>query len=931
MPVLSVKRYVIFSLITICCNLVQAQCPATIPTEIDTIIVTESRCQTTGTALVKVKDGAAPYTYSIISGPVLTPPQSGNLLQSLSSGDYVVKVTDNCNQSVTQNFTIPGSYTLPLFSGSTLPPSCYGVNDGSITLNVTGGRPPFSYSLVSPPEFARAAQISSTFKDLSAGNYTCMVTDSCGNFQTREIRIYDTASSFTITLIKDYFIKPACDSFGAVYSITPKQTGLKIPYVINLILPGGNTISHTVDSSHLQYGILKDTFYFKYHHIKGALDIFQIYGYDKCGRGATNVFGFMKFLDLAVSTRTAAGCTFQYVLDSAADAYNKSQNFCPTTTYTLISPNGVVLATQINNSSFSGYPDGNNYKVIREDCCSKDSITFNWKQTAPIKLISNYFVYGADKTGTAILNIFSSTQTKGMVIIASGPPSINLPDGTSINCTYPDTIPNVQFNIAPYGAAIKYFTMGTYKIYAIDTCGQKDSLTFMVGQYAVRYTSITAQAAGGCVGKNSIQFDVFGNGFGRINLKGYEDDANVYNYTGSLFVNNRFTISDLPSGSYYINYILWDGAMYRLKGMSGLLPDTINYTRFFPKYIQPKFAGPPAIAVCNDVRNVILLPDSSTGLAPFGYRFKISAGPIETSWQESPLFTDLTKGTYTFMMEDLCHNSFSSSVTIDTLALPAISTIGNTCEGGMATFTAPDNPYYSYSWQLPNGTTSNSNSITVDPVTPADTGMYKIDITSSVNGCVDHSSQSLRLSFCFIIPVKLINFSGVSNSDFVSLNWETTNEINSSYFIVEKSVDGITYSPVVTINAARLNFNSYQVKDMEPFLGNSFYRLKNVDIDGSYTYSKVISIHRNKEANIFINPNPVINTLKLEWYSNVAGNVMICITDVTGRVLITKQATATKGMNNRLLHIESLAAGTYILLLKENSEVRNVKFVKYKQ
>src|SRR4051812_3495426 len=77
-----------------------AQCPASVPLAITGISTSISSCQASGSAMVQASGGNAPYTYSIVSGPVTAPLQSSALFQSLVPGNYIVKVTDNCNTSV---------------------------------------------------------------------------------------------------------------------------------------------------------------------------------------------------------------------------------------------------------------------------------------------------------------------------------------------------------------------------------------------------------------------------------------------------------------------------------------------------------------------------------------------------------------------------------------------------------------------------------------------------------------------------------------------------------------------------------------------------------------------------------------------------------------------------------------------------------------
>ncbi|HSC38134.1 MAG TPA: SprB repeat-containing protein, partial [Chitinophagaceae bacterium] len=184
--------------IAACMNTATAQCPAATPLVFNTVTTSESRCAASGKATVSVSGGKTPYTYSIIAGPVLVPPQSSNVLKSLAPGAYTVKVTDNCNTSVTGNFTITGTYAVPSPVLTSQAPSCSGSSDGSITIDVTDGRAPFSYSLISPSPVIAGPQAGNVFTGLPAGTYTCQVADSCGNFQTRTVSLIVTPGTVAI-------------------------------------------------------------------------------------------------------------------------------------------------------------------------------------------------------------------------------------------------------------------------------------------------------------------------------------------------------------------------------------------------------------------------------------------------------------------------------------------------------------------------------------------------------------------------------------------------------------------------------------------------------------------------------------------------------------------------------------------------------------
>lgn len=108
------------------------------------------------------------------------------------------------------------------------------------------------------------------------------------------------------------------------------------------------------------------------------------------------------------------------------------------------------------------------------------------------------------------------------------------------------------------------------------------------------------------------------------------------------------------------------------------------------------------------------------------------------------------------------------------------------------------------------------------------------------------------------LPVELTKFQANIISQNVILSWTTASEKNNDYFTIEKSTDGINFEKVSVVdgNGNSSVENNYIAKDENPFFGISYYRLKQTDFDGSYSFSKVVSviIENKVETNVIIYP-----------------------------------------------------------------------------
>lgn len=110
------------------------------------------------------------------------------------------------------------------------------------------------------------------------------------------------------------------------------------------------------------------------------------------------------------------------------------------------------------------------------------------------------------------------------------------------------------------------------------------------------------------------------------------------------------------------------------------------------------------------------------------------------------------------------------------------------------------------------------------------------------------------------LPVELITFNGTIINGAVVLNWATASETNNDYFTIEKSKNAINFE-TVAFAAGAGNSNTllnYSTKDNEPFSGVTYYRLKQTDFDGKYTYSNLLKVDFVKQlaVNVSIYPNP---------------------------------------------------------------------------
>ncbi len=182
------------------------------------------------------------------------------------------------------------------------------------------------------------------------------------------------------------------------------------------------------------------------------------------------------------------------------------------------------------------------------------------------------------------------------------------------------------------------------------------------------------------------------------------------------------------------------------------------------------------------------------------------------------------------------------------------------------------------------------------------------------------------------LPIELLDFTARLEVDHVNLRWITSTEHNNDYFMVERAGEDLKWKDFLTVPGAGSSTTqlSYYEKDREPLLGVSYYRLKQVDFDGTYTYSDVVSVlntsARDEDA-VFMFPNPASS-----------GSIFLRIPDVTKvydtRVRIFNlQGKVVWGgsfaANTNLLEITygNLSSGIYLIEIQSNVIYESKKLV----
>ncbi|MEZ4686314.1 MAG: T9SS type A sorting domain-containing protein [Bacteroidia bacterium] len=180
------------------------------------------------------------------------------------------------------------------------------------------------------------------------------------------------------------------------------------------------------------------------------------------------------------------------------------------------------------------------------------------------------------------------------------------------------------------------------------------------------------------------------------------------------------------------------------------------------------------------------------------------------------------------------------------------------------------------------------------------------------------------------LPLSWVSFTAQkAENAAVDLRWLTSNESNSDYFVVEKSADLEQFHALSRVKAENLSgIQSYEFTDRTAMESVNYYRLKQVDLDGSYSYSSTIEVAFDNELaeQIQLYPNPAKDQIGLQL---PIGKYELNLFDPTGRNLQQSAFEVQFADHNHLLNIQDLSKGMYMISIRNQLGHVSVKhFVK---
>ncbi len=188
-----------------------------------------------------------------------------------------------------------------------------------------------------------------------------------------------------------------------------------------------------------------------------------------------------------------------------------------------------------------------------------------------------------------------------------------------------------------------------------------------------------------------------------------------------------------------------------------------------------------------------------------------------------------------------------------------------------------------------------------------------------LNGSISQDMGISNLEWCTTtpVPVTWLTFEGLLKDHGVLLTWSTASELNNDHYIVERSSNGLNFQQAGIIPGVGTSqqINTYTFFDPELTSNGTYYRLKQVDFNGDYSFSNIVYVGSNTSLVKFkVSPNPVDSKLSLELNESASsGMYSIKLTDVSGKVLWNQDVEKKLAILKLSIDMNDMPRGMYYL------------------
>ncbi|MFZ1528407.1 MAG: T9SS type A sorting domain-containing protein [Ferruginibacter sp.] len=910
-----------------------AQCPVTIT---GSVVTTGASCPSNGSASINTNiSGGSGQNYTLISGPAGVPlntPQASNLFSALLPGAYTVRVACAGTQ---QNFSFNIADNYPRITdvnASITNNSCTnGLSGGTVLVSsITGGRPPYQYSLIqsTDPNYAdnlSAYGPSTTLTGSSNATYQLRVKDACNQYFTKTLQFAsymppvhidpwlafnDQACGNNATSIYYSIFNSATSNYtdltpyiAAGISVTMWQapTGFDCDGSNLAVLPSG------CGSPVYQNTVTTDTM---------IIPIVPGYNYiikteTACGQWAMRCLDLSWYLEPRYEVNAqSSGCGGNAGGERMIIRQTSAEFIKYPAIVTVRNSSNVIVDTKTLNSVNDVYespllPLGT-YTVQLVDACGNtvnNTVYSPASNTDPVNLNPSYYTLYACAAGSATqagttqahleLEGYVPNITNSTITITSGPSNVgvagvNYPLGTS-NYIWTNMLPG------NYTASIASPTI---------TCGTR-MLNFTIDNSLLLQQSVSATSTSFCSGGGSVT--AVGNYNGPFEIS--YTLCNAVN-NGEISTNSTGEFSNLPAGSYYVKMVMSDYC-------SGVPFSTNSNTVSIiagsgPPDISKKVGVncETAAGVSTGTASIFL---ELAGAAPLLLEYKPISSSSYTVYSNNAPANVTIAGLLPNTIYDIrltsCGKTYSTQVAVGQLQNFSTLTSVSPCNGAAYTLQAPIFTGAVYSWKNPAGNiVSTTDNYHIASYNSSYNGVYNARISFGTCVSRDFNIGISSVNCGQLLPIKLASFTASKLNCSNIIKWTMENEVLAAGFELQKSFDGANYT---TISRFAGNGSSYEYRDAQPGNGKNYYRLKIIGKDGNITYSNILPVYNDcsNATQVMVYPNPSAQFVIIE--SSSLSTASFELMDISGRKLKIPVLQLSAGKYR--INVSVMPNGNYLL------------------
>ncbi|RRN76904.1 T9SS C-terminal target domain-containing protein, partial [Pseudoxanthomonas sp. SGD-10] len=210
-----------------------------------------------------------------------------------------------------------------------------------------------------------------------------------------------------------------------------------------------------------------------------------------------------------------------------------------------------------------------------------------------------------------------------------------------------------------------------------------------------------------------------------------------------------------------------------------------------------------------------------------------------------------------------------------------------------------------------------------------DNHTYNFDIDKGIAATYGDERLSLVFVPSAVLPVIFSDVTVELKNQGAELKWSVASEQTNSRYEIHRSKDGVIFETVAVVkgSAGQAGLNTYVYLDQHPFDGTNYYRVKEIDADGKYVYSQIVSLDFSAlaEENLVVYPNPADKFVSIKGYFQE--NTTVTIIDVSGKIVKYINFSPYDSLG---IDVSDLKSGVYIIEVRkvDNKLIKSSKFIK---